>query len=178
MATEPEKMMSLRNRAIALVDQAKPSDGQAVSLRLLASLADGDLGMLSQGGLSPERRNELADALHVDIVVVNEALRRFVVRDLRHQEDLSHAAPNKLLPTFVPPRREPAEFWYSLHTSTMRWVPAEELLDVVMLRDEGESVDCQAYLLAAKRAYATTVGLLEASYSENWPKWQLLWKYY
>lgn len=173
-----ERLACLRDRAIALVNEARPQSDQAFSLRLMSILSDTDVDELSsQNCLSMERRTALAVALLVDVVVLDEILRRGVLRDLTDDESFDRIAHGNRT-SFAPPHAEPKEFWYLLRSATMRWVPADEMLDVVIIENEQESLACQAYLLARKRAYSTTVCLLEASFSERWPKWQLLWKHY
>ena len=197
------QLQLMKTQAARLASDASPTT--AYILQALPSLIEDDLFQLVAGySLPPSRILRLGEESGLDPALLGTVLDRLIARDfedytLRYRNMLSLFSQSSKsieeIESFIC-RMEPDSHVFLLHDYIRVWDPSSELVGIFEIycaeleldetfniqdrmpdTDPFESV-IGGYLILTKKAYPTTLQLLEASFREGWARWADLWKWY
>jgi hypothetical protein len=187
-ASRSDRLASLVSRARAVIELARPTT--ACLLRVLNALAPDEVEELGRWELDRAKSEDIVDRLTAQLVEPRQAVREALSRclqfdvwgdDQAHYEALGRtyrdsgdndAAIERTL------GRPPEVYAFVHHFLVETWRPRQEHYSILLIEDDRSGAICKGYLVAKGRAYATTLSLLEASVRQEWPKWQVLWKWF
>jgi hypothetical protein len=74
--------------------------------------------------------------------------------------------------------RPPRVYAFVHHRLVHLWTPDREDYSISCIENNHWGAIVEGYLIAKGRAFPTTLSLLEATVREQWPKWQVLWRWF
>lgn len=160
-------------------------------LRILTAINDYECNERQSGQVELDSlTTPIAERTGIESWLVRLYLRRHVWADLNdysgsydryvqafREKDFGEVAYQRLL-EWNGKTPERSFVWYEM---VYRWFPDEELIGPLIFRDPHDSSDrlylsLHGYLIVTGRVYPRAIQLLEDSYQQRWPNWQLLWE--
>lgn len=162
-------------------------------LRLLDALSDQETKELGTRHLNKDRHSpileRLSQTLEIDSRIVWSILAHSMAWDLEDYAPRYAAARQayeaaSLSDVDIRQLFRPNTVSFMYHSQLGSWSATDEVRAVGMglvylLDHDGRRIAiCEGYLVAASRAFPTTIALLRASMEQDWRGWQSLWQHY
>lgn len=187
-ASRSERLASFVAQARALIELARPAT--AYLLRVLDALKPDEVEELGKWELDKPKSEGIVDRLTAQLgehrQVVRETLSRCLRLDVWGDNlDRNEALQRRYRESGEKDAdiertlgRPPKVYPFVHHFVVELWRPDQEDYSGLNLEDDRWGAICEGYLVATGRGFPTTLSLLEATVRQEWPKWQVLWRWF